>query len=465
MRFPLTLATVAEVVGGEAFGDAKFAGVVVDSRQPVSGQLYLALKGATHDGHRFVGDAWRGGASAALVSDPAAVPEGMPFVRVDDTLKGLGRLARWTRDQFDGPVVGITGSVGKTSTKELVATVLGAGFVVHSTAGNRNNEIGVPTTILSASKNTSLLVLEMGMRGLGQIKQLCEIARPTIGVVTGIGVSHIELLGSQEAIADAKSEIFEGLASDGTAIFPASDAFASRLRSASSHCRQLTVGVECPADVTASELFRQPDGWRFTVDSPWGRTKCFLPSPARFLVANALFAMAVAGLSGMELVSAARALARYQTLPGRLHPRLATCGASVIDDTYNAAPESMESALDVLAQSPVGPGGSRIAVLGEMRELGEFAIEGHAKVGRVVARLSPDMLILVGDGARRIESSARIDGYDASRIHWFASASEAASLLPSVVTPPDVILAKGSRAVGLEAVVDALCGPDRGSES
>jgi UDP-N-acetylmuramoyl-tripeptide--D-alanyl-D-alanine ligase len=463
MLVPLTLARIAEVVGGQVAGSAVVDSVSIDSRSVEPGGLFVALRGEVHDGHAFLADVRSAGAAAVLVSDPRSVPEGMPFVVVPDPVDALSKLASEVRSHFNGPVVGITGSVGKTSTKELAALVLEAGFQVHSTPGNRNNEIGLPLTILAAPENARLLVLEMGMRGLGQIKQLCEIAQPTIGIVTGIGVSHIELLGSRERIADAKSELLEGLPKNGTAIYPSDDLFSTRLLAASGHCSRLTVGMETAADVMASELDRQRDGWRFTVQSPWGKTKCFLPSPARFLVKNSLFALAAAGVCGVDLGSAARMLSRYAPPKGRLCQRRGRTGASVIDDTYNAAPESMVAALEVLAQSPVPSGGARIAVLGEMRELGAFSAEGHGQVGAAVARLMPDMVVLVGEGARRIESSARIAGFPSDRIHWFAEARDAAALLPAVVSPHDVVLAKGSRAVGLEAVVDVLCASEDGN--
>jgi len=454
----LTLQRIAEMVGSSAVGDAVVDSVSIDSRQVEPGALFVALRGEVHDGHAFVGEVYRAGAVAAMVTDSKAVPDGMPYVLVSDPVDAVSKIAADFRTRFDGPVVGITGSVGKTSTKELASVVLQAGFAVHSTAGNQNNELGLPLTVLSAPQNTSLFVLEMGMRGLGQIKHLCAIARPSIGIVTGIGVSHLELLGSRERIADAKSEMLESLPSSGTAIYPADDDFADRLRTASNHCFRLTIGVETAADVVASGLERQRDGWRFTVDSPWGKTKCLLPSPARFLVKNSLFALASAGLCGIDLAAAARSLLRFEAPRGRLSQRRGRSGALVIDDTYNAAPESMSAALDVLSETPVAAGGVRIAVLGEMRELGDFSVQGHAQVGVAVARTRPDMVVLVGDGARRIESSARVAGYPADRIHWFGTAQEAAMLLPSIVSTNDVVIAKGSRAVGLEAVVDALCG-------
>lgn len=457
MLGPLTLGRIAELAGGTVIGEAVVQSVSIDSRTVEPGALFVALRGEVHDGHAFLGSVQRAGAVAALVSNADAVPSGMPYVLVSDPVDALAKLAADFRMRFDGPVVGITGSVGKTSTKELARVVLQSGFAVHSTAGNQNNELGLPLTVLSASENTGLFVLEMGMRGLGQIKHLCGIARPTIGIVTGIGVSHIELLGSRERIADAKSEILEALPSNGTAIYPVDDDFVARLRAASDHCSSVTVGVEKSADVIASGLERQREGWRFTVESPWGKTKCLLPSPARFLVKNSLFALAAAGLCGIELSTAARSLLRFEAPRGRLGQRRGRSGSLVIDDTYNAAPESMTAALDVLSETPVAPGGVRIAVLGEMRELGEFSVEGHAEVGGAVARTNPDMVVLVGEGARRIESSARVAGYPADRIHWFGTAREAAMLLPSIVSASDVVIAKGSRAVGLEAVVDALC--------
>lgn len=456
MPFPVTLSSIAAVLGAHCVGDAVVSGVSTDSRSVREGSLFVAFRGERHDAHDHLAEAMARGATALMVSNASRVPAGAPFVLVPDTVAGYGAIARWIRSEFAGPVVGITGSVGKTTTKEMTASVLSSAFMVHSTPGNFNNEIGLPTTILGAAENAGLLVLEMGMRGLGQIKQLCEIAMPTIGIVTGIGVSHIELLGSREAIADAKSELFEALPGTGVAIYPAFDAMVDRLRSGCSHCRSLSCGIDCPADVVATNLVSNGVEWHADVRSPWGAAHLRVPSPARFNVVNALFAIAAGGACGVDPQTAAAALAGFEAPAGRLKTIPLANGGSCIDDAYNAAPDSMEGALDVLAGSGVATGGKRVAVLGEMKELGAYSSAGHAQVGRAVARTCPDMLVLVGDATRSIESAARVDGYPADRIHWFATSAETASLLPVVLDGRDTVLVKGSRGVGLDLVVTAI---------
>jgi UDP-N-acetylmuramoyl-tripeptide--D-alanyl-D-alanine ligase len=263
----------------------------------------------------------------------------------------------------------------------MLAAALGAEFQVQKSAANFNNEIGVPQTIFALEDTHTALVVEMGMRGAGQITELAQIAAPNVGVVTGIGLSHIELLGSQDAIAGAKGELLQSLPKSGAAIFPATDKYAARLRSLCA-CPVLTVAIDDAAEVRATNLTRHEKGWRFTVETPWGREKMFLPSPGRFNVQNALLAIAAAGHLGVSLTGIARALLRFTPPAMRLEVVTTPGGVTIIADMYNAAPDSMAGALETLRETPTGAGGRRVAVLGEMRELGNFAAEAYQSVGR-----------------------------------------------------------------------------------
>ena len=399
----------------------------------------------------------------------------LPHIVAPDTLHALGDIARLLRDEFKGVVIGITGSVGKTTTKELVSDILGTTFTVCKTVGNHNNEIGVPQTIFSLEPTHTALVVERGMRGAGQIRRLCEIAAPTIGVVTGIGTSHIELLGSREAIADAKGELFDMLPGDGVAIFPADDPYADHLAGKFAG-RKVAVRVQPPAPparsegyISASDIAQHDNGYRFTVNTPpfngvvgqqvaAQTQKFFLPSPGEFNIKNTLLAVAVGDVLGISLDVMSRAVHRFKAPAMRLEVLTSPTGVTVLSDAYNAAPDSMVGALKTLREATVGATGKRIAVLGEMRELGAFADEGHLLVGRAVAGLAnPDSLVLVGgDNAKKIAAGAIAEGFSPDNIHYYDSASDAAPALAFIAQPGDSVLVKGSRAVALEIVVNAL---------
>ena len=467
---PLTLSNIVEVTGGdltpyaiearlEAGGDLSFSFVTTDSRNVPTGSLFIALVGEKFDGHDYIETAKIAGATGAIVS--RAVDVDIAQIIVEDTLTALGQIANATRIGFTGPVVGITGSVGKTTTKEFLALVLEAAYSVEKTPANLNNEIGLPLTILGTDSTKTALVLEMGMRGLGQIAYLALIAEPTIGVVTGVGVSHIELLGSREKIAEAKGELLQELPEEGLAVFPASDDFADYLRSVTK-AKVLTVGLEIAADIKATDLTRHEKGWRATVQTPWGTTKIFVPSPGKFNVQNALLAIAVGGHLGIPLEAMARAVGRFEPPKMRLEILQTPTGVIILSDAYNAAPDSMVGALMTLYDtSPQNNGtqkGQKIAVLGEMRELGEFAAEAHKQVGYAVAKVKPDMLVLVGKETKSLSAGAIAQGYSTQKIHYFDTTSQAAELLPLIVQAGDVVLVKGSRALELEKVVNALMG-------
>lgn len=470
----LTLGEIAKATGGtlvegphnEAGTSALVAvsSVSTDTRTIGPDALFVAIKGEKFDGHSYLGEAFQKGATGFLVSRQLTGQEAMvPHVVVPDTVVALGKVARLARNTFTGPVVAVTGSVGKTTAKEMIATVLEAAFTIHKSEANYNNEIGVPQTILSLTESDTALVLEMGMRGAGQIKELCDIAAPTIGVITGIGLSHIELLGSRENIAAAKGELFQSLPEDGLAVFPATDGFANTLRGFAKS-KVLTVAVDSSADIQATNLIRHENGWRFTVNSPWGMQKMFIPSPGRFNVENALFAVAVGGHLGIPLDSIARALLRWTPPPMRLEILRTEKGVTVLSDAYNAAPDSMIGALETLREMPVGPNNKRIAVLGDMRELGSWSPEAHAMIGRAAAKVAPDMLILVGEAVKKTAAGAIGGGFSLDHLHQLDTTAEAVSLVPFIVQPGDVVLVKASRAMGLEKVVAAL-GPAQPVES
>ncbi len=455
MLSPLTLSQVAEATGGKLEGDGTliFTSVSTDSRTVEPGALFVALIGESFDGHQYVAQALAKGAVAAVVSVPM---DGIACVEVSDTLRALGDIARASREGFTGPVIGVTGSVGKTTTKELLALALSPLGVIHKTPANLNNEIGLPLTILSAPPETKALVLEMGMRGLGQIAELAAMCWPTVGVITGIGMSHVELLGSQESIARAKGELFEALDPKGLAVYPATDAFASVLKG-KLFAPALTVALDADADVRATDLVFSGGGWDAQVTSPWGSAVLRVPSPGKFNVQNALLALAVAGSLGVDLKAAAEAIATYQPGAMRLEPLVSSVGATILSDCYNAAPDSMAGALETLMQAELGEGGKRIAVLGEMRELGEYADEGHALVGRTIAKLKPEMLVLVGDEKiRKMSAAAIAGGFSPEHLHYFATSQQAASGVKFIVQKNDVVLVKGSRGLAMESIVEAL---------
>ena len=474
----ITLDEVVEITGGalvdgpeigDKSGEEICTSVSTDTRTIQKDALFVALKGENFDAHLFAVSAQEKGASGLVVDRAMHLSEiHVPHVVVSDTLHALGDIARYVRDAFHGPVIAVTGSVGKTTTKEILATLLETNYAVLKSAANFNNEIGVPQSIFQMEPTHTAAVLEMGMRGAGQIRRLCEIAAPTIGIITNIGQSHIELLGSQENIALAKAELFDMLpAEDSLAVYPATDAFAGVLKSHYRGKNTLTDAVDTPADVQATGLSLHDNGWRFTVNSPWGTQKMFLPSPGRFNIQNALLAIAVGGHLGISIDVMAKALLRWTPPPMRLEAIQSPNGIRIISDAYNAAPDSMKGALETLRDTVAGPGGKKIAVLGDMKELGRFADEAHTLIGRALAQIAPDMMVLVVELTKKTAAGALGGGYPLEHLHQFETTAEAVQLLPLVVQPGDVVLVKGSRSMGLERVVEALGGKptDQGTES
>ncbi len=421
-----------------------FSGICTDTREGAAGSLFFALVGENTDGHAYVARAFELGAVAAVVAHP--VPEAAgPQLVVDDPLAALGRLAAWHRSKHPIPLVAITGSVGKTSTRDMVACVLSATKAVHVSARNYNNEIGLPRTLLAVEPRHELIVAEMGMRGPGQIADLCRIASPQAGVVTNIGVSHMELLGSREAIAAAKGELLQALPEDGCAILPADDHFAAYL-AALCRCRVLTFGLGAAADVRATDVAPGTNGCAsFRID----KVPFELSVPGAHHVVNAA-AAAAAGLAfGVTLEQAAERLRAYQAPSMRTQVRQVPNGVTIIDDAYNAAPDSMRAALRTLAA--MGAGRRKVAILGDMKELGDESGAAHRSVGECAEQSGVDLLLTVGTLA---EDIAR--GATGVQARSFADTAAATEAVAGLIEPGDIVLVKGSRAMEMERIVARL---------
>ncbi|HEX6254590.1 MAG TPA: UDP-N-acetylmuramoyl-tripeptide--D-alanyl-D-alanine ligase [Euzebyales bacterium] len=452
----VTLAELAEIVGGELLDEradtAVVRGVTIDSRAVAEGDLFVALPGTRTDGHRFVDTALAAGAAGALVAadrvadlspDPTAVV-------VDDPADALLALGTWVRDAVDPHVVAVTGSNGKTTTKDLTAAALRDRTVV-ANEGSFNNELGMPLTCCRMTNDTDVLVSELGMRGPGQIAQLAALLRPTVGIVTSVAGVHLELLGSLEAIADAKGELVEALDADGVAVLAADDARVAAM-ARRTVATVVTFGTAPSADFRATdiELDRHARA-RFVLHSPAGRHDVTAPVPGMHNVGNALAALAAATASGVDLPAAIAGLADARVSRWRL--QLESVGdVSVLNDAYNANPTSVEAALRTLCALPTQ--GRRWAVLGTMAEIGPTSADEHHRAGGVVAELGVDALVTVGD-----EAAAMIDGAATAdpggRQHRWAvdDVDAAARILAEEVGDDDVVLVKASRSAGLERVV------------
>jgi len=446
----LSLQEVGEMCGGSVLGDARplIRTISKDTRTLQAGDLYLALRGPQHDGNAHAAKAIEGGAAAVLIDDPSVLdrlPKGFSAIVVPDALVALQRLAASWRDRLELKVVGITGSSGKTSTKEFAAAVLSARYQVVKTAGNLNNHIGVPLSILQASTSDDAAVWEIGMNHPGEIAPLAALVRPDFAIITNIGVAHLEHMGSREAIADEKSALVEAVSAEGVVVLPAEDEFVDRL-AARTRAQVIRVGFSQGA-VTASEIHMTADGCRFLLHADGETLAARLAVPGRHMVANALLAVAVGLELGVSLEECGEALATVRLTGGRLARRQIR-GITVWDDTYNANPDSMEAALQTLGALPAG--GRRIAVLGAMGELGSHAGEGYRRVGRAAAQ-SAHILIAVGAETGALHESAREAGLDEA--HLVGDVEEAADLLRSLAREGDVVLVKGSRGAAMERVI------------
>ncbi|HEY0444292.1 MAG TPA: UDP-N-acetylmuramoyl-tripeptide--D-alanyl-D-alanine ligase [Candidatus Limnocylindrales bacterium] len=446
---------VARITGGRLLtrSDRPIRGAAVDSRVVADGEVFVALPGERTDGHAFVDAAVARGASAVIVTrnpaDLASLGE-VSVVRVGDALAALHALAAAWRSRFDPLVVGVTGSIAKTSTKEAIAAVLSARLRVLKNEGNQNNEVGLPLTVLRMAPEHEAAVLEMGMYAGGEIADLAAIARPRIGVVTAIQPVHLSRMGSLDAIEQAKGELLEALPQDGTAILNADDARVRGMGHRTS-ARSVTYGFAADADVAAEGVASAGvDGMRFVLRTAAGRRAIEVPTLGRLAVHNALAGAAVGLAAGLSLDDIAAGLARGWAAPHRAQ-LVRAGGATIVDDSYNASPASVLAALELVAGLP----GRKVAVLGEMLELGEGHESGHRSTGEEAARVV-ELLIVVGRGAAAIAAGAREAGLAADRVIEVPDRDAARDALRPRVRDGDVILVKASRGVELDLLVDAL---------
>jgi UDP-N-acetylmuramoyl-tripeptide--D-alanyl-D-alanine ligase len=454
----MTLGDLAGAVGGRPItgaGGTRATGVSIDSRSLCRGDLFIAIRGARFDGHRFVADALERGAAGALVSDAAALgTPPSPGIVVDDTLHALQTLARHVRRGSGARVVAVTGSVGKTTTKELAAALLSTRYRVFRNRGNLNNHIGLPLSLLELRARPEMAVVELGMSGPGEIRRLVDIAEPDVRVWTNVAEAHAAFFPSIEAIADAKAEILTGAGRDAVAVANAADQRVMR-RVSGFPGRVVTFGTDVEADVTASGVEDLGlDGMRARLRSPAGSAALRTRLLGRGNLANVLAAIAVATTLEVPLAAAVERAATVEAPPhrGRIH-RLAG-GVVVIDDSYNSSPLAVETALAALPRGPRA--GRRVAVLGEMLELGARSVDLHRAAGRAAAGLGL-LLTVGGDPARALGRAAVDAGAAAANVLHCDSSEEAAARAAALIRDDDVVLVKGSRGVRTDLIVTRLC--------
>jgi UDP-N-acetylmuramoyl-tripeptide--D-alanyl-D-alanine ligase len=446
--------------GGRLIGPTSvtsFSTAAVDSRHVVPGCCFVALRGERVDGHRFLDEAVRNGATVAIVERAVELPAGLDaaLVQVPDSLAALQELAAWWRTRFAVRVVGITGSTGKTIAKEIVADVLSRTLDVLRNEGNLNSETGLPMTLLRLEPSHEVAVLEMSMYTEGEIARLAEIARPEIGVVLAVHPTHLERAGSIDAIARAKAELPAALPDHGLAVLNADDPRVAAMRSITS-AEVRTFGLGGTADVQATDLVSLGlEGTAFTLRTPWGTRPLRSATPGRHLVPHALAAVAVAERLGVPLDEVEAALAAGSHAAHRMAVLEAASGATVVDDTYNASPVSVGAALDFLGETPLASGRRRLAVLGDMLELGPEEERLHREIGAMAAAIV-DGLVAVGERGRWIGEAARAAGL--AVVGTARDADEASAVVERVLGPRvgDLLLVKGSRGIELDRLVAAL---------
>ena len=454
----MSAATIAEAVGGQLTGDGdtRVSGVAIDTRRLEHGDLFVALPGERTDGHAFLSEAVRSGATALLVRRGTSLPDGAASIIVDEPLDALSRLAASARAHLSATVVAITGSSGKTITKDLTAGVAGVRFRTVASEASFNNEIGVPLTILEAGDDTEVLVLEVGARGVGHIASLMPTIRPDVSCVLNVGVAHIGMFGSAEAIASAKGELVEGLGPDGIAVLNADDAAVSAMASRTD-AKVIRFGLSGDADVGASDVSMDDDARAtFALTTPDGTASTTLGIPGEHIVSDALAAAAVGVALGMDVASIAAGLSATSAPAWRMQTIDAMGGFRVLNDAYNSNPASLAAGLKTLVA--MARGRRTWAVLGVMAELGDHAVAEHDRMGRLMVRLGVGRLVAVGEETRPLYEAARMEGMTVEEAAIVADADEALRVVFAGVEPGDVVLVKASRAAGLERVALALAG-------
>ncbi len=433
-------------------------GVSSDSRTLEAGQLFVALKGERYDGHQFVAQALAKGAAAALVARGFSLPSGPPacLLEVPDTLKALGDLAAAWRREFSTRVAAITGSNGKTTSKEMLAAILGQRHRVLKNRGNLNNLIGLPLTLLTLDEGHSAAVLEMGMNQPGEIARLTQIAAPEAGLITNVGPAHLGPLGSLEAVAAAKVELFQGLSVSATALVNLDDPrlapWARRL-----DCRVLTFGLNAAAEVRARSVTAQGEGQSFELALPMGEPVTVrLPVAGLHNVRNAVAAAAAAWALGQDPQSMMAGLISFRPMPGRLTPIKTRGGMWLLDDTYNANPASLAAGLQTL--DSLAGDRPRALILGDMLELGPSAPQLHFNAGRQAVESGCSLVLALGEQAEQVVAGARDAGLGGSAAQGFGELDPLLAEAGRLLNPEHVLLVKGSRSMHMERAVKALTG-------
>lgn len=437
--------------------DETVSDVSIDSRNIPEGCLFIPIVGERFDGHDFLPDALNKGAKAALSSKEAEEADGKTIILVKDTSKALRELAAWYRSHFDIPVVGITGSVGKTSTKDMIYSVLSQKYNVLKTQGNFNNEIGLPLTIFKMDETHEAAVIEMGMSNFGEISRLTNIARPNVAVITNIGVSHIENLGSRENILKAKLEIAEGFSEKGTLIINNDDDMLSTIKSVKNVRKIVSFGINSDCDIKATDIRNKGEkGVSFSVSINGTSYGADIPVPGIHNIYNALAGIGAGlelGLTPEQILSG---ISRFS--PGKMRMNITDTGKyKVINDCYNASPQSMEAALKVL--SDIGGSGRKVAILGDMLELGDYSEKGHIDVGRICSKFA-DILVACGSSAVNIAKGAAEAGMGENSVYYYSTTQEAISSIRDILKDCDTILVKGSRGMKMEEIAENILKSD-----
>ncbi len=454
----LTAGMVANAAGGRVIVDplgAAFTGVSIDTRTITPGALFVALRGDRFDGHAFIEAAIRRGAAGVMVSSTLAAPAGAALIEVGDTLAGLQRLGAEVRRQSGARVVAITGSAGKTTTKEVAAELLATRYRVFRNRGNLNNHIGLPLSLTELAYGQEIAVVELGMNHAGEIRTLVRLAEPDVRVWTNVGDAHIGFFGSREAIAAAKAEILEHATSSTVLIANADDPLVVE-HARTFVGRRVTFGESATADLRATNIDdRGFDGTTADVATPAGRLSLVVPLPGRAQLSNVLAATAVALQFDVPLDAIAARVRTLTPVARRGAISNLPSGVRLVDDSYNASPAAMRVMLQALAATTTH--GRRIAVLGEMLELGDQALALHEGVGRAAVGARVDELVVVGGpSADGVATGAIAAGLDLAHLHRFADSSAAAEAVARLVQPGDLVLVKGSRGTRTDLVADRL---------
>jgi len=458
---PFSTGDVAHWSGGELVrGDtnARASGASINTRTLRAGSVFFAIRGPNHDGHDHLASAARAGAIGLVVergrTSSVDLPDDLAIIEVADTTRALGDVARGHRAGFRGPLVGLTGSSGKTTTKEMCAAVLSVQAPCLATQGNLNNDYGVPLTLLEREPRHRLAVIELGMNHRGEIARLAAIAEPSIGLVTNIGTAHIEFLGSLDEIANEKGDLYAALPAGGVACANLDDERVTE-QAKRAACPILSYAASRDADIRTSVVRFEAGRFAFEIQAPEASCEVSVRGLSRTTVINSLAATAVGLAAGLSLGQVAQGLTGYRPIGGRMAPVQLDSGVTVIDDTYNANPDSMALALESLRSLAVGV--RAIAVVGDMGELGEAADAAHRETGATAARLGLDALLALGDRAPLVCEGAIAGGLPAEAV---ASHEAAAERVAALAQPGDWVLVKGSRAMHMERVVAALEGSE-----